>query len=594
MGGFNRFLKRTVACLLAGVAIFGFSGCQKDAADIGSVDEFDYTTMNLVGKDALGREVDVVGFPRSEEVYVGIWYSFWEGQHPSLQREILNIQQLLDEGREDVILSTDVGQFFYWGEPLYGYYNMQDPYVLTRHIELFVQAGLDFVCVDCTNQYDYLEVGEKFLTILRDFKNQGFKVPGVCFYTNTNSGTMVEKIYNDYYKSGKWDDLWFRPNGRPIIAGITENNDMASDQTKYHNSKDFVSQKYQNYFEVKESQWPNGEYNDNGMPWMSWEYPQKILGGYVAVPVAQHDHTYACFSTMAPESSRGYNNMTKVREGDYREGLSFQQMWDSVIERKDQISTVFVCCWNEWIAQKHYDYGFFPDAYNWEYSRDVEMMKGGYGDNYYMQLVKNVRDFKYNEALAFDYPQNEIVLGGGEEQWEHTATYKDYAGDAIVRDFPNCVDSFHYVDNSARNDITEIKVTHDENNLYFRIQTKDAVTEYNGADENWMNILISTGEGGESFENYNYLINRCPQNGKTAVEKSKGGYSWQKVGEADYTVEGNVMVVSIPLAALGLRSDNCSFQFKVADHVTEYRDIMDYYVSGDSAPLGRLNFAYGY
>ena len=32
--------------------------------------------------------------------------------------------------------------------------------------------------------------------------------------------------------------------------------------------------------------------------------------------------------------------------------------------------------------------------------------------------------------------------------------------------------------------------------------------------------------------------------------------------------------------------------FKVADHVTHPDDIMDYYVSGDVAPLGRLGYGY--
>jgi hypothetical protein len=78
------------------------------------------------------------------------------------------------------------------------------------------------------------------------------------------------------------------------------------------------------------------------------------------------------------------------------------------------------------------------------------------------------------------------------------------------------------------------------------------------------------------------------------VEKSTGGYAWQTAGEASYTVSGNVMQISIPLSALGLTKDNCYVQFKVTDNVTKYDDIMDYYVTGDSAPIGRLSYTYGY
>lgn len=37
--------------------------------------------------------------------------------------------------------------------------------------------------------------------------------------------------------------------------------------------------------------------------------------------------------------------------------------------------------------------GVFNDAFNCAFSRDAEMMKGGYGDNYYMQIARNVREF---------------------------------------------------------------------------------------------------------------------------------------------------------------------------------------------------------
>jgi len=109
-----------------------------------------------------------------------------------------------------------------------------------------------------------------------------------------------------------------------------------------------------------------------------------------------------------------------------------------------------------------------------------------------------------------------------------------------------------------------------------------------------MNIFIST-SGNPSFEGYNYVINRKPDGkGITSVEKSTGGYNWENIGNAEYVVNDAVLQISIPLHILGLDSNNYSFEFKVVDNVTNYDDIMDYYVSGDSAPIGRLNYSYGY
>ncbi|MCX6997479.1 MAG: hypothetical protein NTV49_10430 [Kiritimatiellaeota bacterium] len=38
-----------------------------------------------------------------------------------------------------------MGGSYYWGQPLYGYYNSTDPWVLRRHANLLADAGLDTV-----------------------------------------------------------------------------------------------------------------------------------------------------------------------------------------------------------------------------------------------------------------------------------------------------------------------------------------------------------------------------------------------------------------------------------------------------------------
>ena len=104
-----------------------------------------------------------------------------------------------------------------------------------------------------------------------------------------------------------------------------------------------------------------------------------------------------------------------------------------------------------------------------------------------------------------------------------------------------------------------------------------------------MNILIGTEYGSHTFSGYNYFINRTPNsNGTTSIESYNNG-TFTKVGDAKYRVKGNVIVFEIPLTAIG---DNVSFRFKVCDNIQRQTDISDYYISGDSAPLGRLGFAY--
>ena len=109
-----------------------------------------------------------------------------------------------------------------------------------------------------------------------------------------------------------------------------------------------------------------------------------------------------------------------------------------------------------------------------------------------------------------------------------------------------------------------------------------------------MNIMINTVSEETGFCGYDYFINRTPSNdGTTSVERASGGYNFTDAGKAEYKVFGNVMVVTVPLETLGLTSNSCYIRFKVADNVQNPEDIMNYYISGDSAPIGRLSYSYG-
>ena len=166
---------------------------------------------------------------------------------------------------------------------------------------------------------------------------------------------------------------------------------------------------------------------------------------------------------------------------------------------------------------------------------------------------------------------------------------------AAMQSVTDAVKKGRYTDNSNRNDITDVKVVHNNSDLFVYVRTKDNITAYNGADKNWMTLLIGATENNNGFNGYDYIINRSPKtDGTTSIEKSTGGYNWANAGSADYRVYGNVIVYKIPLATLGLTADNCHIVFKVTDNVTKPDDIMNYYVSGDCAPIGRLSYSYGY
>ena len=62
------------------------------------------------------------------------------------------------------------------------------------------------------------------------------------------------------------------------------------------------------------------------------------------------------------------------------------------------------------------------------------------------------------------------------------------------------------------------------------------------------------------------------------------------VGNVKMNVSGNIMQLEIPKSLLKMQSD--TFYFKVADSVENITDIMDYYVTGRSMPMGRFSYQY--
>ena len=65
----------------------------------------------------------------------------------------------------------------------------------------------------------------------------------------------------------------------------------------------------------------------------------------------------------------------------------------------------------------------FVDCANFEYSRDIEMMRGGYGDNFFLMLRDNVRRFK---GLADDESPNPPVA------WKRYRCFADSASRPIT------------------------------------------------------------------------------------------------------------------------------------------------------------------
>lgn len=600
---------------------------------------YEFSMASLSATDKFGREIAPMGYLKTDrERFVGLFYWMWISNTNYYYHNIFDCTKLMateegaaafwniDPSNAAYQQLSQIGAFHFTNEPLYGYYNSSDPWVITRHMELFILAGIDFIFLDTSNSLIYDEDirGSQFegvvkapsytlLDTMLELYEKGWDVPKVVFLTNTRSGERVEEIRRAFYDSGKYEALWFKPDGvRPMIIATTEQNDGASDTWGDVNKFVPVSAADQLYFDVKETQWPNKGSKPNGFPWISNRAPQTYHEESKAISVSVAQHGNLGFTDMIDRNSRGYNYKEQKVEENWQLGQNFENQWDTVFsleEKGKDVTFVNVTGWNEWVGMKFGNLdskAVMVDNFYGQYTRDIEPDKTLYQDTTLLQLTRNLRKFKY-EPAAETYLWKTKTVRAFEDFEDVPAVYVDLEGDALARDywsFDVKPTGPYYTDATDRNDILETRVVHDGTNLYFLVTTKEDVTAYESGD-NWMNILIKTEASTEdnSFAGYNFAVNRAPDGNTTSVEKSTGGWNWESAGAAELLVEGNRMMITVPLSTLGLSADNVKFSFKVSDNVQKpswfaaedaEHDILHYYATGDSAPLGRYSYSYGY
>lgn len=579
-----------------------------------------------VAVDGLGRSLpgySEVG-ATDKEKFVGLFYWTWHYNFASTN-EADNVTEILAKNPEavwdfnnPVWENTYDGKPYHWNKPLFGYYQNLDEYVVRKHAEMIADAGVDVIIFDCTNgSYTWQPAYEVLFKVFDEAIAEGVNVPQIAFmlpfWATEEAAVSMRDLYNNVYSKGRYKHLWFMWEGKPLIMAHPDALDK-SDATDKAISEFFTfRENYAAYFGGNQS------VESDSWGWCS-DYPQmkfgtSLLGNpeQMCVSVAQN----AADGQLVAMNNGGNVQGRSFTKGNYSYtyqkgtetvtvdastenamlyGLNFQQQWDYAISCDPDF--IFVTGWNEWIAGRFSEWqgtqNAFPDQFCDEYSRDIEPSAGVLKDHYYYQLCANIRRFKgVGEPMKTSGGQT-IDINGAASQWDSvTNEYFHYTGSTRDRDADGWV-GLHYENDTMRNDFRSVKVTYDEDNVYFRIETVDDISLY--TDPAWMRILIDTDSSGVSanWEGFEYVINRDSATASSLkIEKSTGGWTFEGTGEATYTVSGNVMQVSIPRSALGLSSgDEVHFNFKLSDNMQTDGDIMDFYQNGDVAPGGRFMFAF--
>lgn len=566
---------------------------------------------NLCGTDNLGRKLPESGevSPPRQGKTVALFYYLWHGQHGTLGPYDISKMLAKDPdilAKPDSPLWPDASHapMLHWGKPLFGYYLSEDEWVLRRHVQMFIDAGVDVLFFDVTNGYSYRPVYMKLFKILAELKSKGFKVPQFAFYlapgTRGSGTSTLTDLWQDLYSHRYFSDLYFMWKGKPLIV--------------CHDNRPML-QEIRDFFTFRAPTWctpdvPNTWYwegspkqrvarDEHGNP---EEIPVSVscagapegyktkftIGaseGYFGVPTLSRSFTYAKGKVDTRPNAAYY-------------GLFFQEQIETAI--KEDPPVAYVTQFNEWLVpfltrktNQRYKMAheiLLQDEYDIERSRDIEPMEGGYKDAYYFQLMSFIRRFKGLEQPA-KATKFYTIADGDWDAWKNVSpVYREYTGDAAPRFFKGYDACGIYENRTGRNEFEELRVALDGKDIVFYAKTVKDITPR--TDPNWMMLFIKVRSNPDKgWESYQYLLNRKVGDGNlTSLERTKDGWNWTEIAKVPYSLKGCELMIRIPRKALGIESDSdVKLEFKWSDNMQK-KDVMDFYVNGDAAPRGRLNY----
>ncbi len=555
----------------------------------------------LYAADDLYRELS----PSDNYVYdgsrnVGLFYFLWLGEHGDYG--IYDITKILSAGGAAAKSASysgwgPVGAMHFWGEPLYGYYFSKDTWVMRKHIEQLTAAGVDFLYIDATNGFPYISNALELMKIMHEYNEQGFSAPKIVFYTHSSCSATVRQIYNGIYKLNKYPDTWFYVDGKPLIIAYEKDcrNDLGS---------------VYGFFSYREPQWPNENQKQNGWPWMDFTYPQRIFvnkrgeNEAISVSVAQHCGTvrFSDSAIYGDTTNRGRSwrdGAADTGANATMYGYNLEQQFERAIQAN--VPYILVTGWNEWVAQRQDPGGsnrvIFVDTCSMEYSRDIEPMKGGYFDNYYMQLTGLIRRYKGSApSLVYD-TRKRIDVFGSFDQWDGVpAVYTDPSGDTADRNGKG-FGGKTLTDTSGNNDVVRLKVVYDTKYLYFYAETAADLSPYSSGGS-WMQLFLnSDGDGYTGFYGFDYIVNRSASGSAitTLCKCRRAGDAYEVVSTEyiAYKAEGNKIMLRVPLASVGIYDfGDISLTFKWVDSDTNIITAEQMYTQGDAAPAGRFSYVF--
>lgn len=607
----------------------------------------DIMSDTWVATDALGRTMpsheEVGDVKNDQRRVVGIFYITWHTQglknlSQPYEGDVTKVLQADPNARMEADNPNWKLGSYHWGEPEMGYFLSQDEWVIRKDMSMLADAGVDVLVMDVTNAVRYWDEWEVTFSTMMKMREEGNKTPQFCFWAfNGNVIEVVQSLYGKYYKEPKYQDLWFYWDGKPLLLYNAEPElDANGGHAAYKDGTADYSDEVKEFFTLRNMWW--GYYEWNGHRYIgtedNWSFgysmadsailamsPDQLLSTHngkleeAAVTPAQHPVTMTKIPMGVGKSWSREFGEPALNEYDMPDsayvpwlgkkvadptayGIYFQERWDDALKSNPEF--LYLNDWNEWTAGKYNgEVGWlgrknpfmFVDQYNAEFNRTISPMKGGYTDNYYMQMAQNIRRYKGIRPIPENKGMNAIAVDGQFADWNGVKVeYRDTKGDTAHRDSYGYA-NIHYTDDSGRNDILVSKVAVDKENVSFYAKTADALTP--STDSNWMLLLIDLDQNTSTgWYGYDILINKNVIDASTSeILKYENG-EWVSAGTCSYAVAGNELELTVAKSILGVSGNAITFDFKWADNPYELEDPISLCLHGDTAPNRRFNYRF--
>ena len=316
---------------------------------------------------------------------VSICYSTWHDYTTGLNsfRE-----EIISEIAKTGGWSGDSSTFYFWGKPALGYYQSSDRTVIRTHMTQLAEAGVDFIIVDNTNlttamrnagtcsnlkaPYTYRTMwdvlaSDPLAALLEEcaaMRKEGKKTPYIVLWNRgeDEGWKVTNAMYDKFFLQEKYKDLWVYWNKKPLFltTNITASPERDITVRKMWGLQSSLGSKEWTFLQKNNTR--KGSSNEQ-----------------MTVGVAMQ-RTY--MSNTATATGRNH-------------GITFYNQWKNAFAAKPKVVTI--TWWNEWAAQRQPN-GAFTDAYNTEYSRDIEPMSGGHGDQYYQWMKQYIAAYKAGKS----------------------------------------------------------------------------------------------------------------------------------------------------------------------------------------------------